>query len=110
VVRLLLIWLLISTATVQAATISAVEFRGNRKSRAAMLDLELEFAAGDPLDLAQIERGRQALLDLGLFREVRVEVTRDRRVIYHLKERHYQLLLPRLRGEGSGGYEAGLDL
>jgi outer membrane protein assembly factor BamA len=106
----ILLALLTGATSATAATITAIEFSGNRQSLVSMLLLEFDFRVGDPLDRLLLEQGRQALLDLGLFRDVRLEITTDHRVIYHLTERHYLRLLPRLRGEGDGGYEAGVDL
>src|SRR5688572_27811084 len=66
--------------TVEARTVEArivepriIEIRliGNEKTRDKVILRELDLAPGDIADPAAIEDGRQAVLDLGLFREVK---------------------------------------
>lgn len=80
--------------------IAEVRFEGNRVTREATLRRELALAEGDPADPAAIEAGRQAVQDLGLFREVeaRTEPRDDGRVdvVYRVREKRYLLPIPRL--------------
>jgi outer membrane protein assembly factor BamA len=80
--------------------IASLRFEGNRVTREATLAREIPLAAGDAADPAAIDDGRQALLDLALFREVeaRTEARDDGRVdvIYRVREKRYLLPIPRV--------------
>lgn len=79
--------------------IVAVEFSGNEATQESVLLREMVVRAGDPADAELIERSRQAILDLGLFREVDAElVPSDEGVILRIRmnERRYLLPVPRV--------------
>lgn len=80
--------------------IAEVRFEGNRVTREITLRRELALVEGDAADPAAIAAGRQAVLDLGLFREVeaRTEPRTDGQVdlVYRVRERRYLLPIPRL--------------
>lgn len=80
--------------------IAAVRFEGNRVTREATLAREIPLVAGDAADPDAIDAGRQALLDLALFREVeaRTEARDDGRVdlVYRVREKRYLLPIPRV--------------
>lgn len=80
--------------------IEAIRFEGNAVTRPQVLQRELDVAIGDPADPDALERSRQAILDLGLFREVKIltEPTPQGGVTLAVKvrEKRYLLPLPRI--------------
>jgi outer membrane protein assembly factor BamA len=84
----------------QFPSISEIRFEGNRVTRESTLRRELALAPGDAADPAAIEAGRQAILDLELFREVdaRTEPETDGSValVYRVREKRYVLPIPRV--------------
>ena len=80
--------------------IATVRFEGNRVTREVTMLREVPLAAGDAADPKAIDAGRQALLDLELFREVeaRTEARDDGSVdlVYRVRERRYVLPVPRV--------------
>lgn len=80
--------------------IAALRFEGNRITQEVTLRRELAIAEGDAADPAAIEAGRQAMLDLALFREVeaRTEPRDDGTVdlVYRVREKRYFLPIPRV--------------
>jgi outer membrane protein assembly factor BamA len=80
--------------------IASLRFEGNRVTREVTLAREIPLAEGDAADPAAIDAGRQALLDLALFREVdaRTEARDDGRVdlVYRVREKRYLLPIPRV--------------
>lgn len=97
---LLFLPLLADAAT--ADYIAAIRFEGNAVTRERILRQELEIAEGQPLDLPAVERSRQSLLDLGLFRKASSRIEGEgpgKTVVFSLKERYYILPLPRLDGD-----------
>jgi outer membrane protein assembly factor BamA len=90
--------------------IREIAFSGNDTTRRYTIQRELVVHVGDPADPAAIERSRQAVLDLGLFRsvEARQEPVRDGvRVTFVVREKWYVLPLPRLEGNINGDYGYG---
>ena len=80
--------------------VSAIRFEGNRVTRESVMLRELRIAPGDPADPAVIEAGRQAILDLGLFREVTAEQQpADGGVVLVIRVREKFYLLPIPRGD-----------
>lgn len=94
-------------------TILEIAFEGNETTRPAVMLRELVARVGDPADPQAIERGRQGLLDLGLFRRVRVRTEAldgGVRVVYGVDERYYFLPLPRGDVKSDGRYSYGAQL
>ena len=50
--------------------IREIEFRGNETTRPVTMLREMSLHVGDPADAREIERSRQGVQDLGLFRSV----------------------------------------
>lgn len=93
--------------------ITAIEFAGNEVTQPRVMLREIALAPGDPADPQAIERARQAIQDLGLFREVRVEQeVRDNGVVlrFVVREKYYLLPLPRFDYKDSGEYAYGAQL
>jgi outer membrane protein assembly factor BamA len=79
--------------------IREIAFEGNETTQPKVMLREILIAVGEPADPDRIERSRQAILDLRLFRsvEVRQEPVADGvRVVFVVREKWYLLPLPRL--------------
>ncbi len=94
--------------------IATVRFEGNDVTRESTLLREIPLVAGDRADPAVVDAGRQALLDLELFREVeaRTELREDGRVdlVYRVREKRYLLPIPRVDTSSDGDTSYGLQL
>lgn len=94
--------------------IASLRFEGNKVTRESTLLREIPLVAGDRADPAAVDAGRQALLDLELFREVeaRTETREDGRVdlVYRLREKRYLLPIPRVDTSSDGDTSYGLQL
>ena len=92
-------------------TISGIDFAGNDITRPETMRRELLVHVGDPADPEAIERSRQAVQDLGLFRWVAVERKRlddgTIRLTFVVHEKWYILPLPRVEGNSNGDYGYG---
>ncbi len=94
-------------------TITAIVFEGNQITRAKVMARELVVRVGDPAEPAALERSRQGLLDLGLFRRVYVRTEPSAggvRVVFQVDERYYFLPLPRADAKSDGRYSYGAQL
>jgi outer membrane protein insertion porin family len=93
--------------------VAGIEFEGNRVTREAILRREVALRPGDVVDEAALEMARQAIMDLGLFREVRVE-RRDAEggetVVFRVREKYYLFVLPRLSRSSDGDIRFGGEL
>ncbi len=94
--------------------VAAVRFEGNRVTRETTLTREIALVEGDAADPAALEAGRQALLDLALFRdvEVRTEARDDGRVdvVYRVHEKRYFLPIPRVNTSSDQDVSYGAQL
>lgn len=90
-----------------------VRLVGNEKTRDKVILRELDLAPGDVADPAAIEDGRQAVLDLGLFREVKATTHAvDGGVVLELavREKYHLLVLPRIDASSDSDYSYGAQL
>lgn len=90
-----------------------IGFEGNRTTRPEVMLRELLLQDGDPADPALIDRSRQAILDLGLFRavSVRTEPANDGvRVVFLVEEKWYLLPYPRLSANSDGQNSVGAEI
>lgn len=90
-----------------------IRFVGNRTTRPRILLQEMFVGVGDPADPALIERSRQAIMDLGLFRTVQADVIQSDRgpVLYvSVTEKYYIFPLPSLGRSGDGDISYGADI
>lgn len=112
-----------STAPVVAASaagprIAAIRFEGNRVTRESVMLRELALAVGDRASDEALLDSRQALLDLGLFREVELalepldaDADDDAAALrVRVREKRYVLPLPRLDGSSDSDFSYGLQL
>lgn len=94
--------------------IAEVRFEGNLVTGESTLRRELALREGDAADPALIEAGRQSVLDLALFREVkaRTEPRDDGRVdlVYSVREKRYFLPIPRIDVSSDGDVSYGAKL
>lgn len=94
--------------------VAQLRFEGNRVTREETLRREIALAEGDAADPAAIEAGRQAILDLELFREAdaRTEARADGRVdvVYRVHEKRYVLPVPRVNTSSDADLSYGAQL
>lgn len=92
------------------ARIAAIRFEGNEVTRERVLRQELTVQVGDRVDPERIERSRQAIMDLGLFKSVRwsLEDAPEGKVLtYTVEEKYYVLPLPLVDADPDGSYSYG---
>lgn len=110
-----LVWLIFWAAPVQALTgqISRIEIEGNATTREEVILRELAVAVGDVANPTALEASRQAILDLGLFRDVRLlTVAEDGGLVLRivLREKRYLLPIPRIDASSDEDYSYGAQL
>jgi hemolysin activation/secretion protein len=115
--RALVAALLCAAAGAQAQdpppVIREIVFRGNEVTRPVTMLREMPLRVGDPADPAAIERSRQGVQDLGLFRSVHADlepVEGGARLVIKVKEKLYLLPFPRADANSDGGYGYGVQL
>ncbi|MES0872455.1 BamA/TamA family outer membrane protein [Sinimarinibacterium thermocellulolyticum] len=90
-----------------------IAFEGNDTTQPKVMLRELVVRIGDPADPDALERSRQGLLDLGLFREVEVRteaIDGGVRVVFRVDERYFLLPTPRFDAKSDGRYAYGAQL
>lgn len=90
-----------------------IAFAGNDTTRDNTMLRELSIRVGDPADPERIERSRQAIQDLGLFRSVDVQeqpVAGGVRLVFTVREKYFVIPAPRLDSNSDGQYSYGLQL
>ncbi|KAA3624625.1 MAG: hypothetical protein DWQ08_10170, partial [Proteobacteria bacterium] len=93
--------------------IADIEFRDNDTTRSSTMLQELTFSAGQTVSDEEIEAGRQAIMNLGLFKRVSADLERrdgETVLIYSVNEKRYLLVLPRLSRSGDGDWSWGARL
>lgn len=93
--------------------ITAIEFTGNKVTRAKILRQEMQIKEGDVADPVFIEISRQAIMDLGLFTSVRAHLEpRDQGVLLRIavKEKHYILPVPKLNRDDDNNFSYGAEI
>ncbi len=96
-----------------APVIREIAFRGNEVTRPATMLREMTLHVGDAADPREVERSRQGVQDLGLFRSVHADlepVEGGVRLVVTVKEKYYILPLPRGDVSSDGGYGWGAQL
>lgn len=79
--------------------IDEIRFIGNKASQESILRQEMVVQEGDRIDMAKIEKSRQAIMNLGLFKSVTAGVLiedTDNILVITLEERFYILPIPLL--------------
>ena len=90
--------------------IREISFTGNESTQPKVMLREMFIKPEDPADPEKIERSRQGIQDLGLFRWVRVEqqpVVDGVRLVFSVKEKYYLLPLPSASVNSDRGYSYG---
>lgn len=110
---LLLLLALLGAATAAAQeeeTLAAIRFAGNEVTNERVLLQEMVIHVGDPIDPARIERSRQAIMNLGLFKSVTATLEEGNVLLITVVERFYILPLPLLDVRPEGDYSYGAEL
>lgn len=90
-----------------------IQFVGNETTRPETMLREMVVAVGDPSEPAAIERSRQGILDLGLFKSVTVAqepMDWGVRLVVTVEEKWYLLPIPRLDANSEGERSYGMQL
>lgn len=110
----LLLTLLACTARAENfPVIKEITFEGNDITKPVTMLRETVIGVGDAADPDALEESRQGIMDLGLFREVKVRqepVTGGVRVVFSVHEKWYILPYPRLSMNSDGQYGYGAEL
>lgn len=94
-------------------TIDEIRFVGNKTTRPEIFLQEMLVRVGDTADLEMIERSRQAIMDLGLFKSVTASLMQeDERTILRItvKEKYYTLPVPKLNRDADNNFTLGAQL
>ena len=90
--------------------IREIVFAGNETTQPSVMLREMVVHVGDPVDSVRVERSRQGVQDLGLFRSVGVAQERVEggvRLVFTVKEKFYILPLPSASANSDGDYSYG---
>ena len=93
--------------------IEALRFEGNRVTREGTILREMDLGVGDEADPVAIERNRQSIMDLGLFREVTLATapgTAGVVLVVTLREKRYLIAYPRLDGSSDEDFSYGAEV
>jgi outer membrane protein assembly factor BamA len=93
--------------------IEEIALQGNDKTKRRTIVQELFFTEGERVSERDIERSRQAVMDLGLFKSVHTsleEMEQGHRLIIRVNEKRYWLVLPKLSRSGDGDWAYGAQL
>ena len=111
---LLLSSLWASQATAESYLLDAIEFRGNDTTQDSTMLQEISLVVGEMASDESIERSRQSIMDLGLFKRVSADLEargdEGRVLIITVIEKRYLLVLPRLSRSGDGDLSYGARL
>ena len=106
-----------TTATLEITAapkiITRIEFAGNRVTQPRILHQEMVIKEGDIADPVKIERSRQLIMDLGLFKSVRViqEPLDDGVLVrFLIKEKYYILPTPKLNRDDENHFTLGAEI
>lgn len=91
-----------------APVINSIQYQGNDVSQTVMLNREIFIAEGDVFDERLVEKSRQAIMDLGLYKSVNylvepvdeaatIDTAQSVDVTFSLSEKYYVLVIPRAR-------------
>lgn len=102
-----------AAAVVAAERITEIRFIGNKVTRPETFLQEMTVEVGDPIDPAVIERSRQAIMDLGLYKRVDATLVPapDGKILQiAVEEKRYFLPIPRLNRNADGDISYGAQL
>lgn len=97
----------------QAEGIDSIIIEGNLKTRDEIILQEMALKPGDEPSEQALKQSRQAIMDLGLFRQVEIELSEQgdkTQLLVHIKEKkHDWYVLPRLERNGDGDITLGIN-
>lgn len=102
-----------AAAVVAAERITEIRFIGNKVTRPETFLQEMTVEVGDPADGVEIERSRQAIMDLGLYKRVDATLlpAPDGKILQiAVEEKRYFLPIPRLNRNADGDISYGAQL
>lgn len=97
----------------EAGVITGVRFAGNNHTQPGILLQEMVIKAGDPIDPERIERSRQAIMDLGLFKSVEAVLLPEAQgaaLEITVSEKYYLIPLPKMDRSADGEVSYGGQL
>ena len=98
---------------VQAETVNQIVVEGNKQTRSEIIEQEMFLRVGDEITESAIEQSRQAIMDLGLFRRVKIvrePAEENTRLVVTVKEKkHDWYILPRIDRNADGDITLGLN-
>lgn len=93
--------------------ITGIRFAGNKTTRPQTMLQEMVLGIGDPADPSKIERSRQDIMDLGLFKSVDADLLPDgdgQILQITVDEKRYFFALPKLNRSGDGDVSYGAEV
>lgn len=108
-----LICLLLCSTHATAEVLQDIRFVGNDTTRPEIMLQEMTIEVGDEVDVARIEESRQAIMNLGLFKEVSAELQQEVQgtvLLITVDEKWYILPIPRVGAKPDGEADYGLEL
>ncbi|MCA1799019.1 MAG: hypothetical protein LC632_06040 [Xanthomonadaceae bacterium] len=90
-----------------------IRFADNLVTQPAVFLREMALGVGDPADPVLIERSRQAILDLELYRSVRIRqvpATDGVALVVEAREKRFLLAIPRIDSSSDGDFSYGLHV
>jgi len=90
-----------------------IRFKGNETTRPQTMLQEVRISVGESFDTASTEKSRQAIMDLGLFKTVKVNTqTTPKGVIveFVVEEKYYILPVPKINRSAEGDIKYGAEL
>ena len=96
-----------------AGMVDRIVVEGNLKTRDEIILQEMYIKPGDQLSDEKIKRSQQAIMDLGLFRKVNIEVegedNKHQLNVIVKEKKHDWYILPRLDRNGDGDITLGIN-
>lgn len=91
--------------------VTGITITGNEVTKERIILQELDFAPGDMINKDLLERSRQSVMDLGLFKKVDASIDDAGVVTIDIKEKKYVLFIPRISHDSEENrLEPGLKL
>lgn len=97
----------------EAGVITGVRFSGNSQTQPSIMLQEMVIKAGDPIDPERIERSRQAIMDLGLFKSVTAVLFPEAQgavLEITVSEKYYIIPMPKMDRSADGEVSYGGQL
>ncbi len=112
---LLMVWIgVVGEVRAESDWIEEIRFVGNERTQPRIMLQEIIIQVGDPVDPDKIERSRQAIMDLGLFKSVNVRLYPGPQfgqvLEFSVSEKYYVIPLPRFDRSADGEVSYGARL